>query len=376
MSRYITRLLPVGTLLVLVTAALLASAQRTPFPGQRSNQNLTGSWRDDRGRVAVVRQVDSDLCWYAERPGGQREVFCGVIDRNTINGQWMDMPGSGQLTSGQLTLRVESNSRILKVRSTSRYDASTWNREDSGDFRNSRDPRSSSNGGDQRSDTTWENLAGSGRDIGVGNDGSVWLVGTDPTTGGYSIYSRNGNQWNRVGGGGVRIDVDGRGNPWIVNAEGEIYRRERNQWQQLPGSATDVGAGSQGDVCIIGKNPVPGGFGIYRWTGRDWASVDGGAVRIDVDGRGNPWIVNAEGVIYRRDRNQWQQLPGSARDISVNAAGDAWLIGTNPVGGGFGIFNWTGREWRAVDGGGTQLSVGGDGIVYIINSESAIYRRR
>lgn len=371
MSR-ITRLLPVGALLVLLTAALPTSAQRATNPGQRSNLNLTGSWRDDRGRVALVRHVDSDVCWYAEsRPGGQQEVFCGVIDRNTINGHWMDMPGSRQLTSGQLMLRVESNNRILKVRSTSRYDASTWNREDSRDFR---DPRFSSNNGELSE--TWELLSGAGRDIGVGDDGSVWLIGTEETAGGYSIYSRSRNQWNRVAGGAVRIDVDGTGTPWIVNAEGGIFRRDRNQWQKLPGAATDIGAGSLGDVWVIGTNPVPGGFGIYRWTGRDWASVDGGAVRIDVDGMGNPWIVNAEGDVFRRERNQWQKLPGAARDISVNAAGDAWVIGTNPVGEGFGIYNWTGRDWVEVGGGATQLSVGGDGVVYVVNSANAIYRRR
>ena len=116
--------------------------------------------------------------------------------------------------------------------------------------------------------------------------------------------------------------------------------------------------------------------GIYRWTGREWASVEGGAVRIDVDGMGNPWIVNSDGVIYRRERNQWQKLPGAARDISINAAGDAWVVGTDPVGGGFGIYHWTGRDWARVDGSATQLSVGGNGVVYVVNDAGAIFRRR
>jgi len=340
------------------------------------NLDLTGSWRDDRGRVSLVRQVDSDVCWYVDsRPDGQ-EVFCGLIDRNMITGQWMDMPGSRQLTSGQLTLRVESNNRIVKVRSTPRYEASTWNREDSRDSRDSRDPRFSSNNEVAPSDKAWELLAGSGRDIGVGNDGSVWLIGADKTPGGYSIFNRSRNQWNRVDGGAVRIDVDGMGNPWIVNSDGVIFRRERNQWQTLPGAASDIGAGAQGDVWITGTNPVPGGFGIYRWTGREWASVDGGAVRIDVDGMGNPWIVNSDGVVFRRERNQWQRLPGAARDISVNATSDAWVIGTDPVAGGFGIHHWTGRDWVTVAGGGTQISVGSNGVVYIVNSAGAIYRRQ
>ena len=115
MYSYTTRWVPAGVLLVLLTIALSASA------AQRPNVNLTGSWRDDRGRVSLVRQVDSDVCWSAESRTDGQEVFCGVIDRNMITGQWMTLPGSRQLTSGQLTLRVDSSNRIVKVRSTSRY---------------------------------------------------------------------------------------------------------------------------------------------------------------------------------------------------------------------------------------------------------------
>ena len=375
MYRYRTRLVPAGALLVLLTIMLSAGAPRPPIPGQRSygSLNLTGSWRDDRGRVSLVRQVDSDVCWYAEsRPVGQ-EVFCGVVDRNMITGRWMEMPGSQQMASGQLTLRVESNNRIVMVRSTPHYDASTWYREGT---RDSRNPRSSSNIESELSDKPWEPLAGSGRDIGVGNDGRVWLIGWDKTPGGYSIFNRSGNQWNRVEGGAVRIDVDGSGTPWIVNADGVIFRRERNQWVRLPGAASDIGVGAKGDVWIIGTNPVPGGFSIYRWTGRDWAPVDAGAVRIDVDGMGNPWIVNSEGAIFRRERNQWQRLPGAASDITVNATGDAWVVGTNPVAGGFGIHHWTGNDWFTVDGSATQISVGSNGAVYVLNSTGAIFRRQ
>src|SRR4029079_10160938 len=118
------------------------------------------------------------------------------------------------------------------------------------------------------------------------------------------------------------------------------------------------------------------GYSIYRWTGRDWASVDGGAIRIDVDGMGNPWIVNSDGVIFRRELNQWQVVPGAGRDISVNAAGDAWVVGTDAVPGGFGIHHWNGRDWETIGCSATQISVGSNGLVYVVNSSEAIFRRQ
>jgi hypothetical protein len=359
--------------------AFSAGAQFSAIPQQRLD--LTGTWRDDRGRVTFIRQVGDQVCWYVDSRPGAHEVFCGTISRNnTITGQWMDLPGAREQDNGQLTLRVESNNRIVKVRSTPAYVASTWTL-DNGRNTSNRDRDFSNNRGGRdlppEPDSGWQILGRSARDIGVGDDGTVWVISNEQASNGFAIYRRVRNQqWGRVDGGAVRIDVDGRGNPWVVNREGEIFRRNGNAWEQVSGYANDIGVGADGDVWITGANAVSGGFGIYRWNGRGWSEVDGGAVRIDVDGQGTPWIVNAEGQIFRRVRNQWERLPGSGRDISVNASGEVWVIGTDRTDGGYGIFNWTGRDWARVEGGGTQISVGGDGSVWVVNSNGSIYRRR
>ena len=41
----------------------------------------------------------------------------------------------------------------------------------------------------------WKQLPGSGNDIGVGANGAVWAIGTNPTAGGYGIFRWNGNDW-------------------------------------------------------------------------------------------------------------------------------------------------------------------------------------
>jgi hypothetical protein len=225
------------------------------------------------------------------------------------------------------------------------------------------------------------------KDIGIGANGSVWIIGTNPVSGGYGIYRWDGENWEGVDHGAVRIDVDPiridvdpQGNPWIVNDNGSIYKRVGNSLEQLfgIGTAKDIGIGANGSVWIIGTNTVSGGYGIYRWDwdGENWEGIDHGAVRIDVDPQGNPWIVKDNGNIYKRVGNKWEQLFGTAKDIGIGANGSVWIIGTNPVSGGYGIYRWDRENWKGIDGGAEQISVDRNGIPWVVNSSNHIYRKK
>lgn len=144
-------------------------------------------------------------------------------------------------------------------------------------------------------------------------------------------------------------------------------------WRQTDGLARDIGVGANGAVWVIGTNPVPGGFGIYRWNGQNWDSVPGGAVRIAVDRQGAPWVVNSSNVIYRWAGGGWQQLPGAAYDVGVGANNVAWVIGTNPTPGGFGIYRWNGQNWDSVPGGAVRISVDPAGRAWVVNSSNQIF---
>ena len=116
-------------------------------------------------------------------------------------------------------------------------------------------------------DPQWRRVVGSARDIGVGSDGSVWVIGTDRRGGGYGIYRWNGSDWNRLEGGAVRIDVDPEGNPWIINSFDDIFHYVNGNWQQMPGSAKDVGVGVDGSVWVVSR----GGGQLDRGAlGRSW----------------------------------------------------------------------------------------------------------
>ena len=78
-----------------------------------------------------------------------------------------------------------------------------------------------------QSGKTWDQLPGFAKDIGVGGDGSVWIIGTNPggTEHDFGIHKWTGSNWRGIEGGGVQISVDSSGLPWIVNSMGNIVRR-------------------------------------------------------------------------------------------------------------------------------------------------------
>lgn len=69
----------------------------------------------------------------------------------------------------------------------------------------------------------WIRRPGEARDIGIGGDGSVWIVGTSGDDGGHHIYRWTGSMWNAVQGSSRQISVGPDGHPWAANSGGDIY---------------------------------------------------------------------------------------------------------------------------------------------------------
>lgn len=225
--------------------------------------------------------------------------------------------------------------------------------------------------------SSWQIMPGRARDIGIGANGSVWIIGWSPAGAGFGIYSWSGANWYQVDGAAVAIDVDRSGMPWVVNSAGAIYQRAGNRWDRKPGQARDIGIGADGSVWVIGWTRIGGGgYGIYQWMGNRWQQVDGEAVAIDVDNSGTPWVVNSAGAIYKRAGNRWQRMPGQARDIGIGA-NSVWVIGWTRIGGsGYGIYRWTGKSWQQIDGSAVKISVDGSGRPWVVNSAGSIFQLR
>ena len=155
-------------------------------------------------------------------------------------------------------------------------------------------------------------MTGAATDIGVGSDGSIWILGTDRQAKGYGIYRWESNNWVKANGDGEVITVDRDGNPWVINSDSQIFQRSDDSsnsgdlgtsfgsWQQKDGMATDIAIGANNDVWIIGTDRQTDGYSIFKWENNNWTKVEGAAEVIAVDRNGIPWVINSNKNIFTR----------------------------------------------------------------------------
>src|SRR3989442_2621562 len=115
----VRRAMLVVALLLLITALPAAVAAQV---------DLTGFWQDENGTPYRLRQVGPDVYWYMDAAPRAVNVFVGRIAGNTIIGTWADLPGGELRNSGQLSLRIESNDRLVKVAESQGYGGSVFTR--------------------------------------------------------------------------------------------------------------------------------------------------------------------------------------------------------------------------------------------------------
>lgn len=227
----------------------------------------------------------------------------------------------------------------------------------------------------------YEKLPGGANDVGVGANGSAWVVARGAAWADSAVYRWDGGTFVPESGiNGVGITVDADGLPWLVTADGSVYRRTATAWQKLSGKGMDIAAGADGSVWLIGWPGSPAevpvaNSAIYRWTGSAWVEVGGAARRIAVDATGSAWIVTGTGDVFRRSGETWAKLPGRGSDIACGPEGSVWLTGY--VAGGLNnrpVYRWNGTTWEITIGEAYRLAVAPDGLPWVVTSGGDIFR--
>lgn len=213
-------------------------------------------------------------------------------------------------------------------------------------------------------------------DVGIGGNGTVWLVGGKSVPGGNEIFKWNGSGWARIPGGGWRIAVDPQGEPWILNSEKKIYRGSKGTWSQMPGSANDIGIGADGSVWVVGTDSAPEGYALYKWNGQSWTKMPGGGMRVAVDPEGYPWVIDIDGKVRRNFRGRWIELPGKGIDIGIGADGSGWYLdATNKTSQGFNVARLDPNGWVASPGAsGVSIAVQPNGVPWITTLNSEVFQ--
>jgi hypothetical protein len=88
-----------------------------------------------------------------------------------------------------------------------------------------------------------------------------------------------------------------------------------------------VAVGTDGSVFVIGGKKVKNGWAVKQYLGP----------------------------------NQWKQFPGRVRRIAVDPEGKPWVISSR-----LNVYGWNGLSWTNYKGPASEISIGGDGSVFIL----------
>jgi hypothetical protein len=210
---------------------------------------------------------------------------------------------------------------------------------------------------------TWSPIRGvQAQDISIGSGGEAWIIGKDN-----SIMRWNGSAFDKIKGSARRISVGSDGIPWIVTSSGKIgyYDSENDKWVQVAGSAKDIGVGAEGSVWIVGTKAVDGGFEVSKWNSEEesWDIMEFGAIRIAVDGSGNPWMVNDERKIIAYMEEELHEYGEESLDVGIGADGTVWAITSEKK-----IVKLGDDGWIAVNGNAIGIAATSEGSPWIVNS--------
>ncbi len=113
---------------------------------------------------------------------------------------------------------------------------------------------------------TWTQVTGCAKDIAIGGNGDVWVLGCPDSQGLLGVYKWNGGSgFTGADGRGVRIAVSSSGRPLVVASNGTVWRRNSadpnvSGWKRLPdvgatpNDNTDIYADASDSVWLIGKD--------------------------------------------------------------------------------------------------------------------------
>lgn len=90
---------------------------------------------------------------------------------------------------------------------------------------------------------------------------------------------------------------------WAIGEDGKIFRQVNTGegWTEQPGCGSAIANAGKDNVWIIGCDAADaaGNRNVYKWDGNSWIKQVGAGVEIALQPDGKPWLVQADGSIWR-----------------------------------------------------------------------------
>lgn len=184
----------------------------------------------------------------------------------------------------------------------------------------------------------------------------VWGTVWQPTVGPGGPIAPEQRLWSDGTFSAIDVAVGADGVLWYIGPDGSIYR----EGTKMPGGGVRIAVDPKGTPWVVNA-----GGQIFRWTGSAWQQMPGSAATdVGIGANGTVWVAGAGGVLFRWNpsTNSWVQLPsGAGVRVSVDRNGNPWVVNSSNQ-----IWQHTGSAWKQLPGAGRDIGVGADGTVYVV----------
>ena len=213
---------------------------------------------------------------------------------------------------------------------------------------------------------TWTSVGGPSKKVSVGSDGTTYSLAPDG-----SVWRRKrGNEWIRVPAQAEAIAAGIGGQAWGLNAKGGMVQFDKGFIFDIPGIARLITAGPKNDLWAVFADKT-----LQQWNSpaKQWEGVmllPEVPRAISIGTRGEPWIIDAEGMVKTYAENRWRPVPGiTALSIDVGPEGTVYAASDAE-----GIYWLDAREmrWKPASGKAVQVAVGPGGAPWAITAQNEL----
>ncbi|MBC7709294.1 MAG: hypothetical protein H7203_04480, partial [Rhizobacter sp.] len=218
----------------------------------------------------------------------------------------------------------------------------------------------------------YTNIAGAYVDVGIGSDGSVYAAGGD---GGLYCFDNTSKRFQFAAMGTIRkVVATGNGAPWVVNAAGQVSFFERGEWVTIAEfKAADIAVGS--DAMVYATQADNNAVYRYSSTSKSFELITTYSVGVPLRAKKIAfsasilWAVTPSNQLLKCTDTQCQLQSIAATDVASGPEGSVFV--TDAI-GGLQRWNARGGGFISVKGNGVALSVGPQGLPWLVTTGGQI----
>lgn len=209
-------------------------------------------------------------------------------------------------------------------------------------------------------------------DVGIGAEGSVFAAGAD---GGLYCFDNTAKRFQFAAQGTIRkVIATGNGVPWVVNAAGQVAFFDRSEWTTIPDfKAADIAMGS--DAMVYATQADNNAVYRYSSTSKSFEPVTTYSTGVPLRAKKIAfssnvlWAVTPSNQLLKCADTQCQLQMVSPTDVASGPEGS--VLVTDAIGG---VQRWNARGggFISVKGNGIALSVGPQGLPWLVTADGQI----